>query len=63
MSLRLFRFNLLKLMPLSPLISKILPFFDNLLDPLRSWFNHDYHVMHDNWPNTALNKINPLIPN
>ena len=41
----------------------ILPFFDNLLEPVRSWFNHDYHVIHDNWPNTALNKINPLIPN
>tara|TARA_A100001037_G_scaffold152166_1_gene137358 strand:- start:5198 stop:6067 length:870 start_codon:yes stop_codon:yes gene_type:complete len=41
----------------------ILPFFDNLLEPVRSWFNHDYHVIHDNWPNTALNKIKPLIPN
>ena len=40
----------------------ILPYFDNLIEPVRSWFNHDYHIMHDDWPNTSHEKINSLIP-
>ena len=40
----------------------ILPFFDNLLEPIRSWFNYSYHIIHDDWPGTSLEKINSLIP-
>ena len=40
----------------------ILPFFDNLLEPIRSWFNYSYQIMHDDWPGTSLEKINFLIP-
>jgi len=40
----------------------ILPYFDNLIEPVRSWFNHSYHKMHDDWPDTSLEKINSLIP-
>ena len=40
----------------------ILPYFDNLIEPVRSWFNHDYHIMHDDWPDTSHEKINSLIP-
>jgi len=40
----------------------ILPFFDNLLEPIRSWFNYSYQIMHDDWAGTSLEKINSLIP-
>ena len=39
----------------------LLPFFDNLLEPVRSWFNYSYHIMHDDWPRTSREKINSLL--
>ena len=38
------------------------PFYSDLLEPTQSWIHNRMHDQHANWPQDALAKIEPLIP-
>ena len=38
------------------------PFYSDLLEPTRSWIHYRMHQQHADWPQDALAKIKPLIP-